>query len=316
VRIYFASDIHASEKCWLKFLNTPRFYGAEVIIIGGDITGKFIVPVIKRPNGKWTALLHGVPREAATREEVEQLKRQIADAGSYFFETTPEEFAEYEADEQRIDALFKQLVVERAQRWMGLAETKLRGSGVRCFVSGGNDDFFEIDEVIASSEIVELPEGRVTELDGGFEMIGVGYGNPTPWSCPRDIPEDELAQKIEAVARQVKRMDRAIFNLHVPPYGTGLDLAPRLDKDLRLVMSGSGEPEMIPVGSTAVLDAIRRWQPMLGLHGHIHESKGVKKLGATTVVNPGSEYGEGILDGVLIDVDQRKGVVRTHLVSG
>jgi Icc-related predicted phosphoesterase len=316
MRIYFASDIHASEKCWLKFLNTPKFYKADVIIIGGDITGKFIVPIIKQPNGKWTATLHGVPREAATREEVDRLERQIADSGSYYFETNPDEYAAYKDDQLRIDALFKQLVVERAERWMELAAAKLRGSGVRCFVSGANDDFFEVDDVLLRAEVVECPEGRVVDLDGGFQMASIGYGNPTPWNCPRDIPENELADKIEAVARQVTRPERAIFNLHVPPYGTGLDLAPKLDPELRMVMGPSGEPEMIPVGSTAVLDSIQRWQPMLGLHGHIHESKGVKKLGSTTVVNPGSEYGEGILDGALIDLDPKKGLVRVQLVSG
>ena len=315
MRIYFASDIHASEKCWRKFLNTPQFYKADVIIIGGDITGKFIVPIIKQPNGKWTATLHGVQREVETREDLDKLQRQIADSGSYYFETTPDEYATYKDDQERIDALFKQLVVERAERWMELAAGKLRGTGVRCFVSGANDDFFEIDDVLRCAEIVEWPEGRVVDLDG-FQMASIGYGNPTPWSCPRDISEEELAEKIEAVARQVTHMERAIFNLHVPPYGSGLDLAPRLDKDLRLVMSPSGEPEMIPVGSTAVLDSIKRWQPMLGLHGHIHESKGVKKIGNTTVVNPGSEYGEGVLDGVLIDLDRKKGVVRVQLVSG
>jgi Icc-related predicted phosphoesterase len=316
MRIYFASDIHASEKCWLKFLNTPKFYKADVIIIGGDITGKFIVPIIKQPNGKWTATLHGVQREAASREEVDRLARQIADSGSYSFETTPEEYATYKDDQERIDALFKRLVIERAERWMELAANKLRGSGVRCFVSGANDDFFEVDDVLLRADYVECPEGRVVDLDGGFQLASVGYGNPTPWNCPRDIPEPELADKIEAVARQVTRRERAIFNLHVPPYGTGLDLAPKLDPELRMVMGPSGEPEMIPVGSTAVLDAIQRWQPMLGLHGHIHESKGVKKLGSTTVVNPGSEYGEGILDGALIDLDPKKGLVRVQLVSG
>jgi Icc-related predicted phosphoesterase len=316
MRIYFASDIHASDKCWLKFLNTPKFYSADVIIIGGDITGKFIVPIIKQPGGKWTASLHGVQREVETGDELERLKQQIGNSGSYYFETTPEEYDAYKDDQPCIDTLFKRLIVERAERWVELADARLRGQRVRCFVSGANDDFFEVDDVLLRSQCIEVPEGRVVELDGGFEMIGVGYGNPTPWNCPRDISEEELAEKIEDVAMRVRRIDRAIFNLHVPPYGSGLDVAPRLDKELRVVMTATGEPELIPVGSTAVRDAIRRWQPMLGLHGHIHESKGVRKLGTTTVVNPGSEYGEGILDGVIVELDPRKGIKGVQLVSG
>jgi Icc-related predicted phosphoesterase len=316
VRIYFASDIHASDRCWLKFLNTPKFYNADVIIIGGDITGKFIVPIIMQSGGRWTATMHGVPRQGSGGDELDKLERQISDSGSYPFETTQEEYDAYKDDQPRIDELFKRLVVERVERWVDIADQRLRGSGVRCFVSGANDDFFEIDDALARSETIEMPEGRVLELEGGFEMIGVGYGNPTPWNCPRDISEEELAVKIESVAMRVRDMNRAIFNLHVPPYGSGLDVAPRLDKDLRVMVLPTGEPELIPVGSTAVDDAIRRWQPMLGLHGHIHESKGIRKINRTTVVNPGSEYGEGILDGVLIDLDTRKGFVRANLVSG
>jgi Icc-related predicted phosphoesterase len=316
MRIYFASDIHASDTCWLKFLATPKFYEADVIIIGGDITGKFIVPIIEQGSGTWTASLHGVERRIGSAAELENLKKQLGHSGSYYIQMAPDEYAAYKDDQPRIDALFKQLVMERAARWVELADTRLKGQKVRCFVSGANDDFLEVDDVLRTSQTIEVPEGRVVELDQGFEMMSVGWGNPTPWNCPRDISEEELAGKIEDVAKQVKQVERSIFNLHVPPFGSGLDVAPRLDKTLRPVMTATGMPEMIPVGSTAVRDAIKRWQPMLGLHGHIHESKGVKKIGATTVVNPGSEYGEGILDGAIVEIDPRKGVKGVQLVSG
>ena len=196
-----------------------------------------------------------------------------------------------------------------------MAEDRLGPAGIRCLVSAGNDDFYEVDELLRASSLIQNPDGRVLDLGDGFQIMGIGYGNPTPWNCPRDIPEDELAAKIAEVADTVERPDRAIFNLHVPPHGSGLDFAPELDSELRMVMSGSG-PHMIPVGSTAVHDAIMRYQPMLGLHGHIHESRGVRKLGRTRVANPGSEYGEGVLDGVLIDLDSRRGVVDMQLTSG
>ncbi len=169
--------------------------------------------------------------------------------------------------------------------------------------------------MLAASSLIENPDGRVLDLGDGFTIAGVGYGNPTPWNCPRDIPEPELAAKIAQVAAKVDRPERAIFNLHVPPYGSGLDFAPELDSELRMVMSGAG-PQMVPVGSTAVRDAIAAYQPMLGLHGHIHESRGVRKLGRSTIANPGSEYGEGVLAGVLIDMDPRKGIVDIQLTSG
>jgi Icc-related predicted phosphoesterase len=315
VRIYFCSDIHGSDICWRKFLRAPTFYGADVIIVGGDITGKFIVPIIRHPDGHATSEFMGVHRRVRTPEELATLRRRIADAGQYAFETTTEEYAAYETDEHRVDELFRDLVVERVRAWLQLAEDRLHGTGVRCLVSGGNDDFFEVDEALAGSGVVEDPNGSIVELDGGIQLLGVGYGNMTPWNCPRDVSEAELARHIAAIADQVADPARAIFNLHVPPYGSGLDTAPRLDEHLRMVMTGAG-PEMIPVGSTAVRDAIQRYQPLLALHGHIHESKGVQRIGRTVAVNPGSEYAEGILDGALIDLQPDTGVVRVQLVSG
>jgi Icc-related predicted phosphoesterase len=315
MRLYFCSDVHASRKCWKKFLNAWKFYEADHLILGGDITGKFVVPIVERGNGAYSAVFMGVERKVSGPQELEALRTRVADAGQYAFVTTPDEFAEYEGHQDRIDALFRSLVLERAGEWMREADEKLRGTGVRCFVSGANDDFFEIDDVIAGAEVVEDPNGTVIELEDGYELLGMGYGNPTPWACPRDVPEDELAERIDKVAATVRDTDRAIFSLHVPPLGSGLDVAPKLDDYLRPRVGAAGL-EMIPVGSTATRDAIAKYRPMIGLHGHIHESKGVKKLDGITIANPGSEYGEGVLDGLLVDIDPRKGVTNVELVTG
>ena len=315
MRIYFCSDIHASRKCWKKFLNSWKFYQADHIIVGGDITGKFVVPIIKTGPDSYTATFLGVQRKLDNAEALEALKTRIADAGQYWFITDPEEYAEYQKDQTKIDTLFRRLVKERAQEWMAEADQKLKGTGVRAFVSGANDDFFEIDDVIGESEVIEDPNGKVIELAGGFELLGMGYGNPTPWACPRDIPEAELAERIDKVAEGVHNMDKAIFNLHVPPLGSGLDVAPKLDDYLRPRLGAAGL-EMIPVGSTATRDAISKYRPMIGLHGHIHESKGIRKLDGVTITNPGSEYGEGVLDGLLVDIDPNKGLRRVELVMG
>jgi len=314
VRLYFCSDLHASRKCWKKFLNAWRFYEVDHIVVGGDITGKFVVPIVEGPGGVRTARFMGVERRAENAEELALLKERIADAGQYDFETTPDEHAWYAEDQMRIDDLFMGLVLRRVREWVAEADEKLAGAGVRVFVSGANDDFLEVDDEIAKSEVIEDPNGRVVELEGGFELLGMGWGNPTPWNCPRDIPEDELAKRIDEVAEQVRDPSRAIFSLHVPPFGSGLDVAPKLDDYLR-PRAGLGGLEMISVGSTATRDAIERYRPMLGLHGHIHESKGIKTLAGVTIANPGSEYGEGVLDGVIVDMDE--GVVRdVQLVSG
>lgn len=315
MRIYFCSDIHASRKCWKKFLASANFYSADIIMVGGDITGKFIVPIVRQPKGYHTAKFMGVERRIDNKEEMQQLKLRIADSGQYWAEMAPDEQRWYAEDQARVDELFHKLVLERVAEWLEEADDKLRGTGVRCFVSGANDDFLEVDDALKNSEVIEDPNGRVIDLPDGYQILGMGYGNPTPWPCPRDIPEDQLAARIDEAAAKVKDPAKTIFNLHVPPLGTGLDLAPRLNGNLEMVMTAAG-PEMIPVGSTATRDAILKYQPMLGLHGHIHESRGVKKLGGVTVANPGSEYGEGILDGLLIDIHPKKGLRGIQLVTG
>jgi uncharacterized protein len=314
MRIYFTSDIHASERCWRKFLATPKHYGADVIIVGGDITGKSIVPLI-RDGGCWRATFVGEKLTLSGEEEALAFERRVADTGAYTCRVDEDQQRGLEDDPSRVDALFRQLVLERVERWVALADERLAGTGVRCLVSGGNDDFFEVDDVLRSSSTIEVPENRVVEV-GGHELIGLGYANPTPWDCPRDLPEPDLAAKLDALASQVRDVEKAIFDVHVPPYGSGLDLAPQIDAEFNLVVSASGEQQLIPVGSTAVRDAIERFQPLLGLHGHIHNSQGIKRLGRTTVVNCGSEYQDGILDGALIDMNGKRGRLTAQLVAG
>ena len=315
MRIFFCSDVHASRKCWKKFLNSAEFYGADVIIVGGDITGKFVVPLIEGPGGTRTATFLGIERTVSTPEEATKLRTWIADAGQYPVDMTPDEFAWYEGDQTRIDVLFRQLVLDRVRDWVAEADEKFAGSAVRVFVSGANDDFLEVDDVLASSKAIEDPNGRVIDLDDHLQLLGMGWGNPTPWDCPRDIPEADLAARIDAVAATVRDPGRTIFSLHVPPLGSGLDMAPKLDDYLRPRLNASGL-DMISVGSTATRDAIESYQPLMGLHGHIHESKGIRKLAGVTIANPGSEYGEGVLDGLIVDLDRSRGLQGVRLVTG
>jgi uncharacterized protein len=315
VRIYFATDIHGSTKCWLKFLAAARFYGADVLVMGGDITGKLLVPLVRDRKGRLRAEFLGIERKPKNDRAVEELKSQIENTGYYWCELSADDYEQLSHDRSGVDELFKDLVIARVRRWVALAEERLGGDGVRIVVNAGNDDFFEVDDVLSASSLIERPEGRVVRL-GDVELIGVGYANLTPWNCPRDIAEDELSERIRAAADSIEDPRRAIFDIHVPPYDTKLDRAPRLDGELRPVMTASGDPEIVPVGSTAVREAILEYRPLLGLHGHIHESPAVDRLGSTTVINPGSEYGEGILRGALVDLTANGTIERTELVIG
>ena len=193
-----------------------------------------------------------------------------------------------------------------------MADTKLRGGAIPCVLNGGNDDIFEIDPILEAAPSVTFAEGKVIDL-GGFTMVSMGWTNPTPWDTHREAPEEELAVKINAIVGRVPNMDRTIFNFHAPPYGTGLDEAPALDARLRPKHGGA---VLEPVGSTAVRQSIVDYQPMLSVHGHIHESRGVAKLGRTLTVNPGSSYGDGVLQAALIDMNPKNGKVKYVLVNG
>jgi Icc-related predicted phosphoesterase len=303
-RFFFVTDLHGSDICFRKFLGAARFYEAQALVVGGDITGKEIVAIIEQSDGSFKATIQGRERKVTGKEELEKLEHDIADSGSYPHRTTESEMAALITDKNKLDRLFSQLMAERIKRWTELAEKNLGNSDVKCYICPGNDDKFEIDTALNASSYVVNPDQKVVQLDAKHEMISLGFSNITPWKCPRDISEDELSNKIETLVSQVKSPENCIFNFHCPPLDSGLDTAPHLDDDLRPVFK-AGEVEMIPVGSKSVRDAIQRYQPLLGLHGHIHESKGFFKIGRTICLNPGSEYSEGMLRGALVNLHDR-----------
>jgi uncharacterized protein len=309
MKIFFATDIHGSETCWRKFLNAAAFYKADLVILGGDVTGKVMVPIVAHA-GYWTTTVRGEQLRMETQEELAAVQTQIRNRGSYPAIVTPDELTELSATEGAVDQRFSTEMMASLDRWLDMADGKLRGGEIGCILNGGNDDIFEIDGLIESSPCVTFAEGKLLDLDG-FSLISMGWTNPTPWDTFREAPEDDLAAKIEAIATQVPDMGRAIFNFHAPPYGTGLDEAPALDASLRPMHGGA---VMKPVGSVAVRDSINKHQPLLSVHGHIHESRGVKKMGRTLAINPGSVYGDGVLQGALIDLDIKKAKVRRYLL--
>jgi Icc-related predicted phosphoesterase len=312
MKMFFATDIHGSEICWKKFLNAAAFYKADLVVLGGDVTGKVMVPIVAYP-GYWEVTIRGERRRLETREELLQAEKQLRDRGSYPAIVSQDELDALSSEgEGAVTQRFNAEMTRSLDRWLDMADTKLRGGAIPCVLNGGNDDIFEIDPILESAPSVTFAEGKLIDL-GGFTMVSMGWTNPTPWDTHREAPEDQLAAKIDAVAGLVPSMDRAIFNFHAPPYGTGLDEAPALDSRLRPKHGGA---VLEPVGSTAVRDSILRYQPMLSVHGHIHESRGVAKLGRTLTVNPGSSYGDGVLQAALIDMNPKNGKVKYVLVNG
>jgi len=313
-KIYFATDIHGSEICMRKFLNAGKFYGCDTLIMGGDITGKMIVPVVDRGQGRHTATLYGRSLEV-TGDGKSRLRKTIADAGFYAYDTTPEEMEHFRANPEAVTELFGTLMNQTLSSWLELAEDRLTGTGIQCYFAPGNDDPIFVDDILRSSATVINPEEAQVDLGDGFTMVSVGYSNQTPWDSPRELPEDELAAYIGKQANAVGNTDRVIFNFHVPPQETPIDQAALLDAEFRPIMKG-GMPVIAGVGSSAVREALEKYQPMLSLHGHIHESRGEARIGRTLAINPGSEYSEGVLRGAIITLSRKKGVRGYQLVAG
>ena len=301
--LFFATDIHGSDICWSKFLNAGKFYGADKLILGGDMTGKAVIPFVHLGGKNYRVTLLEQVFEPTNEDELQDMVKRVRSRGYYPYMTNPDEMAELEKDPQRVDKIFLNEVLKVVQQWMDLADKKLDGTDMKVYCSPGNDDTDEVDEIIRASRRVLLVEGLVSQLDENHEMIASGWSNRTPWDTHREEDEDQLKARYEAMTSQLKDSRNAIFNVHVPPYKSGLDEAPELDKDLRPVLAGNS---MIPVGSTALRSVIEKVQPLLGLHGHIHEGRGSTRIGKTLCINPGSMYEQGTLLGALVKLGKNK----------
>jgi Icc-related predicted phosphoesterase len=315
VTLFFASDLHGSEICFRKFLNAAKFYNADLLVLGGDIAGKLVLPIVAEAGGRFRATLHGEQR-TLDAAELPEFEREVANLGFYTRHFAPEEMAHYRDHPEQVEAMFETAIIERLERWVEMAETKLAGSDVTIVFAPGNDDPHSMDEWLATrkSPRFRMVEGEILEVAPGHEMLVTGYTNVTPWNTPREYSEAEIAAHVEAMAGRLKNPETAIFNIHVPPYDSRLDTAPMVGQDLK-VKTSLGAQLTAPVGSTAVRDAIRKYQPLLSLHGHIHESGGAVRIGRTVAINPGSEYGEGILHGAVVTVGEGR-VVRRQMTLG
>ena len=317
-RIFFATDVHGSEPTFRKFLNAAKGYGVDALVLGGDISGKMLIPIIDLGAGKYTATLQS-NTVSITTDELPSFEKKLAALGFYSSVMDQRQYERCTADSQEVERIFLNQACERLSAWIRLAKERLAGTEVRCYITGGNDDHPQLVELLKreAGDAVVACEDQVVRLERDYLMISLGYSNPTPWKTPREITEMELGSKIEQVFAGVDDCTNVVFNMHVPPLDSTLDTCPMLDTstDPPTVVTSGGELVLFGAGSLAVTDAIKKYQPLLSLHGHIHESRGVVKIGRTTAVNPGSEYGEGILRGAIINLQGDK-VKSAQLTSG
>jgi Icc-related predicted phosphoesterase len=312
-KLFFATDVHGSEMCFRKFLNAGLAYRPDVMVLGGDIAGKAVQAVESLGGRRFTTTFRGHRYDIEDAEELARVERTISDVGYYPWRAEPGELDRRIAD-GTVEDLLLDLMRQRLERWMELADERLRPQGKRVFWMLGNDDPPSLAEPLKSAPWGEHAEGRVLQLDDEHQLVSWGWSNPTPWHSFREMSEEDLTGHFEELFGQASDERRVVFNAHVPPYDTGLDDAPVLDANLTVTQQ-AGQVKLGPVGSTAVRAAIERHQPVASLHGHVHESAGFRRLGDTIAFNPGSDYGTGSLNGVLVTLSGDK--LKAHqLVRG
>jgi hypothetical protein len=307
-KIFFATDIHGADIVWKKFLNSIKIYKANVLIFGGDITGKAIIPIVKG-DSQYITTLYGNEAKLKSESELKEFMEIQKNKGYYPLLLSKEEHAELQNNKELRDKKFKELMIERVGEWLKLAEERLKGTGVKLLWEPGNDDPFEIDTLFKDTDTVIRISERVVDV-ADYHIVGLSYANTTPWHLPRDMPEDKLEELIRNTLKSghidaSRDNSDVIFAFHPPPYNTNIDSAPRVLENLTYAKVG-GQPDFINVGSTSVRKIIEEIQPLISLHGHIHESKGIDRIKNTVIVNSGSEYSEGIVHGALINLDGKK----------
>lgn len=303
-RLFFATDLHGSDVCFRKFLKAAEFYDVEILIMGGDLTGKELIPIITTNKG-FEVFLSGKIVLLESEDDVEGIERSLSMTGTYPYRCSQEEYLLLCSSEEYKFQTMKKVILESLRNWLVIADEKLRTLNMVCYIMPGNDDIPEVDDLIKGFDYVKYSANKIILINDSFQLVSLDQSNITPWNSYREITEDEIGARIKKMMNTVESEIPCIFNIHVPPYGTGLDLAPELNSELQPVIGPIGNKHK-PVGSKAVLDAINYYQPVLSLHGHIHESRRSARIGRTLCLNPGSESSTGALCGAIVEISKDK----------
>ena len=117
--------------------------------MGGDITGKMIVPVVDRGRGSTRRTLFGAIARS-TGDGLAGLNKFIADAGFYAYPHHARRRWGVPGQPSCGDELFRKLMNETMSRWIELAEDRLAGTGIQCYFAPGNDDPIFVDDILRS----------------------------------------------------------------------------------------------------------------------------------------------------------------------
>src|SRR5919206_5291773 len=146
-RLFFATDLHGSSKCFRKFINAGPIYDVDVLVLGGDVAGKAIQTIVQEPGGRWRCSFIGTEYDVRDGDELVALEKLIEDHGYYPLRVEPGEFEQLRAD-GRVDELFLDLMRARLSGWLNLADERLREAGIPLYFMLGNDDPVELREIL------------------------------------------------------------------------------------------------------------------------------------------------------------------------
>jgi Icc-related predicted phosphoesterase len=180
LEIFYASDIHGSERVFRKFLNAAAFYKVRAIVFGGDLTGKAIVPFVETSPGVYQAEVSGTGHSAAEGSALEELEQFVRDRGAYPYRTTPDEMAALAGDPDLLRQTFSRLMLATAEKWVTLADERLRAAGIPALMMPGNDDEPEVKQILAQGDWITDAEDQLVDL-GGYQVISFGWATTTPW---------------------------------------------------------------------------------------------------------------------------------------
>ncbi len=304
LKFFFVSDLHGSLLALNKTINAAEFYKVSAIVVGGDLTGKVLVPIIE--SGAYYLLEFqgkNIKINKSDVQKLENVEKEIRSTGAYFSVMNESEYEELASNPKKMQERFIEVMKASIDDFFQRAEEKLGKSGAKLYLIPGNDDYNEIAEYVekAANDHVIPFDNKIIDIQG-YSFLGYGYSNQTPWATPREKEEKSIYKDLKKLVEKIDA-EKAVYVIHVPPYKTEIDKAPQLSKDMR-----QSAYEFQHVGSLSVRKIIEESPPILGLHGHVHESGGIDYVVSKTkakvpVINPGSEYNFGVLRGVIVELE-------------
>ena len=192
MKIFYAADLHGGETAFRKFTNAGKFYNADLVIFGGDFTGKMVVPIVEK-GGVYSCTYYGSTVKVKKVKELPDLERNLRDAG--FYPLVISEADLNKLNENDAERIIKEKQLEVLKEWVKLADERFAKAEIPCIIIPGSVDDYYLDDVLNSGNHVQNGDGKIIEVNG-YEVVSIGGGKPSVFKNPRERSEEELAAKI------------------------------------------------------------------------------------------------------------------------